>query len=129
MDNVEFFPPVESIPGTKMPFSEAVRVGNVLYLSGAIGLDANGKVVPGGIGPETRQALDNVAAVLDRHGSEMDRVFKVTVMLADIGEWAAMNTVYLEYFGPHHLPTRSAFGASGLALGARVEIEVVATIR
>ena len=125
MDDVEFFPAAESIPGTKMPFSEAVRVGNVLYLSGAIGLDANGKVVPGGIGPETRQALDNVAAVLDRHGSEMDRVFKVTVMLADIGEWAAMNTVYRTYF-PTEPPARATVGVAALAADFRVEIEVTA---
>jgi 2-iminobutanoate/2-iminopropanoate deaminase len=128
MSDVEFFPLATSLGSIKPPFSEAVRVGNVLYLSGAIGTDANGSIVPGGIEPETRQALANVAAVLERHGSAMDRLFKVTVMLADMAEWAAMNKVYLEHVGPH-LPVRSAFGASGLALGARVEIECVATVR
>jgi 2-iminobutanoate/2-iminopropanoate deaminase len=112
------------IPGSpSRPFSAAVRVGDVLYLSGQLGtLPETDKLVPGGIEAETRQALENVKEVLARAGSSMDRVFKCTVMLADIGEWARMNVAYLECFGAHR-PTRSAFGASGLALGARVEIE------
>lgn len=127
MPDVEFFPLAASLGPIKPPFSEAVRVGDVLYLSGAIGTDASGSLVQGGVEPETRQALANIAAVLGRHGSAMDRVVKATVMLADIGEWFAANKVYLEHFGPN-LPARSAFGCSGLALGARVEIEVIATI-
>jgi 2-iminobutanoate/2-iminopropanoate deaminase len=127
MDTVEYFPVAESLDSLKLPFSEAVRVGPILYLSGAMGIDDSGALVPGGIEAETRQALVNVRSVLERHGSSMDRVIKCTVMLADMHEWAAMNRVYVEHF-PTHLPARSAFGASGLALGGRVEIECVATI-
>src|SRR5512142_2460385 len=112
----------------KVPFSEAVRVGNMLYLAGQIGTDAAGNVVPGGITAETRQAMDNIRATLERYGSSLDRVVKATVMLADMAEWAAMNEVYVTYFDKH-LPARSAFGAAGLALGARVEIECVAVVK
>jgi 2-iminobutanoate/2-iminopropanoate deaminase len=110
-----------------LPFSEAVQVGNLLFLSGQLGVGEDGKVVPGGIGAETRQALANVRAVLERQGASLDRVVKVTVMLADIGEWAQMNVEYVKSFtGP--LPARSAFGTSGLALGARVELECLAVL-
>ncbi len=108
-----------------LPFSEAVEVGDLLFLSGQIGTDASGKLVAGGIAAETRQTLANIRAVLERRGSSLDRIVKVTVMLADIGEWAAMNAEYVKAFGKH-LPARSAFGTSGLGLGARVEIECIA---
>jgi 2-iminobutanoate/2-iminopropanoate deaminase len=111
-----------------MPFSEAVRVGNMLYLSGQLGRDVSGKMVPGGIAPETRQTMENIKATLERYGSSLDHVIKVTVMLADISEWPAMNEVYAGYFSKH-LPARSALGANGLALGARVEIEVIAALK
>jgi reactive intermediate/imine deaminase len=127
MDEIEYFPVADSLASMQLPFSEAVRVGPMLYLSGAIGIDATGKLVPGGIEAETRQAVENIRAVLERHGSSMDRVIKCTAMLADMAEWPAMNAVYLEFF-PTHKPARSAFGASGLALGARVEIEAVALV-
>ncbi len=127
MKTIEYFPMAESLDPLKLPFSEAVRVGSMLYLSGAMGIDATGGLVPGGIEAETGQALANIRSVLERHGSSMDRVAKCTVMLADMGEWAAMNRVYVEYFSTN-LPARSAFGVSGLALGGRVEIECVATI-
>jgi 2-iminobutanoate/2-iminopropanoate deaminase len=110
---------------SELPFSEAVQAGGLLFLSGQVGTDATGRLVPGGIGPEVRQALANIRTVLERHGSSLEHVVKVTVMLADIGEWAAMNAEYVKFF-PSHLPARSAFGTSGLALGARVEIECVA---
>ena len=127
MDPVEHFPVAESLDSLKLPFSEAVRVGQMLYLSGAIGIDDTGALVPGGIEAETRRALANIRSVLERHGSSMDRVIKVTVMLADMGEWAAMNRVYIVHFSKD-LPARSAFGVSGLALGGRVEIECIATV-
>jgi len=127
VDTIEFFPMAEPLDSLKLPFSEAVRVGTMLYLSGAMGIDATGALVPGGIEAETRQALGNIRSVLERHGSSLDRVVKCTAMLADMGEWAAMNRVYIEYFSTN-LPARSAFGVSGLALGGRVEIECVATI-
>jgi 2-iminobutanoate/2-iminopropanoate deaminase len=108
-----------------LPFSEVVEVGDLLFLSGQIGIDANGMLVRGGIAAETRQTLENIRDVLKRRGSSLDRIVKVTVMLADIGEWAAMNAEYATVLGAH-LPARSAFGTSGLALGARVEIECIA---
>jgi 2-iminobutanoate/2-iminopropanoate deaminase len=123
-ERTEFFPMSGDRP---LPFSEAVRVGNMLYLSGQLGTDSTGRLVPGGIGPETRQTLTNISAVLERHGSSLDQVVKCTVMLADIGEWAAMNEVYVTFFRPHR-PARSAFGTSGLALGARLELECMAAL-
>jgi reactive intermediate/imine deaminase len=128
MDDVEFHAPQQSVLGVRLPFSEAVRVGNVLYLSGAIGIDGSGQLVAGGIEAETRQAMTNIAAILERHGSSMSRVVKCTVMLADMAEWSAANQVYLEFFNPDHLPARSALGANGLALGARIEIEAIALV-
>ena len=127
MDEIEYFPMAESLDSLELPFSEAVRVGSMLYLSGAMGIDASGALVPGGIEAETRQALANIRSVLERHGSSMDRVVKCTAMLADMQEWAAMNRVYIEHFSKD-LPARSAFGVSGLALGGRVEIECIATV-
>ena len=110
------------------PFSEAVRVGNMLYLSGQIGtLPNSGEVVSGGIGPETRQTMENIKDVLERYGSSMDRLVKCLCMLADIAEWGEMSKVYSEFF-PEHKPARSAFAGTGLALGARVEIECMATV-
>ena len=106
-----------------LPFSPAVRVGNLLILSGQIGTTGpDNQLIAGGIGPETRQALENIKDVLERSGSSMDRVVKCTAMLADMSEWAAMNAVYVEYF-PVNKPARSALGANGLALGAKVELE------
>lgn len=123
-------PEVEYLTNERMknlPFSEAVRVGQLLYLSGQIGLDSSGKLAQGGIAAETRQTMENIKATLERHGSSLDRVIKCLVMMADMNEWADMNAVYVTYF-PNHLPARSAFGASGLALGARVEIECIAMV-
>jgi 2-iminobutanoate/2-iminopropanoate deaminase len=122
---------LKNVGGTRqLPFSEAVRVGDVLYLSGQIGVDANGAVVAGGIEAETRQTLENIRATLARHGSAMDNVVKCTVMLADIrSDYAPMNAVYRTFFRPERMPARSTFGTSGLALGARVEIECLATAR
>jgi 2-iminobutanoate/2-iminopropanoate deaminase len=108
----------------KLPFSDAVRVGEVLYLSGQLGIvPGTMNVVPGGIEAETRQMMENIERVLKHCGRTFDDVFKCTVMLADMSHWAAFNRVYLSYFKPDRLPTRSAFGASGLALGAAVEME------
>ncbi|CAN5920891.1 RidA family protein [soil metagenome] len=123
--DVEYLPFTEQ---TSLPFSAAVRVDNMLYLSGQMGTDgATKRLVPGGIEAETRQTLANMRAILERHGSSLDRVVKCTVMMADMSEWSAMNIVYVEHF-KLHLPARSAFGASALALGGRVEIECIATI-
>jgi len=109
--------------------SDVVRVGNMLYLSGKLGTDSTGKLAPGGIGPETKQALENIRAVLEKNNSSMDNVVKCTVMLADIKEWGDMNAVYDTFFKKERKPARSAFGTSGLVLGARVEIECMATAK
>ena len=110
-----------------LPFSEAVRVGSMLYLSGQLGtVPGTGQRIEGGILPETRQALENIKSVLERYGSSMDRIVKCTIMIDDMAEWPAMNEVYAEFF-PGPKPVRSAFGADGLALGAAVEIECWAT--
>jgi len=109
-----------------LPFSEAVRAGDFLFLSGQIG-NGPGLVepVPGGIQAEARQTMENIKAVLARHAASMDDVVKCTVFLADMSEWPAFNDVYRSYF-PKHFPARSALGASGLAQGARVEVECLA---
>jgi 2-iminobutanoate/2-iminopropanoate deaminase len=109
------------------PFTPAVQVGDILYLSGQIGTSASaqGGVVPGGIQAETRQTMQNIKDVLEKSGSSLDHVFKCTAMLADMKEWDAMNEVYTTFF-PNHKPARSALGANGLALNARVEIECLA---
>jgi 2-iminobutanoate/2-iminopropanoate deaminase len=114
------------MPGrSDLPFSALVRVGPTLYLSGQLGTDSTGHLVAGGIGPETAQALSNIRALLEAHGSGLDRVVKCTAMLADMAEWGAMNQEYVRHF-PSHGPARSAFGTTGLALGARIELECMA---
>lgn len=116
------------MPGTEdldLPFSSAVRVGNTLYLSGNIGnIPGSLDLAEGGIAAETRQTMENISGVLQQFGSSMDDVVKCTVFLADMGEWGEMNEVYRTYF--NNPPARSALGASGLALNARVEIECIA---
>jgi reactive intermediate/imine deaminase len=108
----------------KLPFSDAVRVGDVLYLSGCLGnVPGTREIVPGGMAAEARQTMENIRAGLMANGRTFDDVFKATVMLADMSEWQAFNDIYVTYFKPGHLPTRSAFGCAALALGARVEVE------
>jgi reactive intermediate/imine deaminase len=111
------------------PFSEVVRVGNMLYLAGKLGTDSSGKLAPGGIIAETKQTLENIKRTLESNGSSMDNVIKCTVMLADMKEWADMNTAYTTFFKKDRMPARSAFGTSGLAANARVEIECIATLK
>ncbi|MGB5629285.1 MAG: RidA family protein [Woeseiaceae bacterium] len=111
-----------------LPFSSAVRVDNTLYLSGNLGnIPGTSEMAEGGIEGETRQTMENIKRVLEQFGSSMDEVVKCTVFLADMSEWGAMNGVYRTYFT--NPPARSALGVSGLALGARVEIECIAVIR
>jgi 2-iminobutanoate/2-iminopropanoate deaminase len=121
-------PPVYVEPpgAAQRPFSEVVRVGRMLYLSGQLGTDSSGHLVAGGIRGETRQVLENIKRVLEANGSSMDNVVKCTAMLADINEWPAMNEVYVTYF-PHHLPARSSFATNGLVMGGRIELECMAT--
>jgi reactive intermediate/imine deaminase len=105
-----------------LPFSDAVRVGDMLYLSGQLGIGADGKL-PEGIEAQTKQALDNIGAVLKRAGLGYADVFHCTAMLKDMADWSAMNKVYVTYFPEGKRPARSAFGASGLALNALIELE------
>jgi 2-iminobutanoate/2-iminopropanoate deaminase len=122
----EYFPR-KAAPGQSFPFSEAVRAGDMLYLSGEIGIDANGKIVPGGIKAEAKQVMDNIGANLARHGSSFDRVVQCTVALADIADWPAFNEVYKGYF-PKHFPARMAYATGGLAMGAKVEVQCNAAV-
>jgi len=114
--------------GVALPFSAAVRVGNMLYLSGQIGnVPGTRQLADTGITGQVRQALENIKATLGYAGSSLERVVKCTVFLVDIKDYAAMNAVYVTYF-PKDPPARSTIAASGLALGAKVEIECLATV-
>ena len=121
--------PAAPLNGQAMPFAEAVRAGDLLFVAGQIGnLPGTRTLAAGGIAAEARQAMENIKAVLERHGSSLDRVVKVTVFLGDIRDWPAFNEIYVQYFRGDRLPARSALGASGLALGAKVEVECVAVV-
>ena len=111
-----------NLNGQALPFSDAVRVGDVLWLSGQLGIGADGKL-PEGIEAQTKLALDNIGAILKRAGLGFEDVFHCTAMLADMKDWPAMNKVYVTYFPEGKRPARSAFGASGLALGGLIELE------
>jgi 2-iminobutanoate/2-iminopropanoate deaminase len=111
--------------GMGYPYSESARVGDLLFLAGQIGEDSEGKLVPGGIRAEAEQMLLNIEAALSRRGLTMENVVKCTVFLADIAEWSTFNEVYKKHFS-HPYPARSALGASGLAVNARVEMECIA---
>ena len=119
-----------NMPGnaeSNLPFSSAVQVGDMLYLSGALGnVPGTLELVPGGIKAETRRTMDTIKATVEQFGSSMNNVVKCTIFMADMSEWPAMNEVYRTYF--KRLPARSALGASGLALGAKVEIECIAVV-
>lgn len=121
--------PIEFIDSGRfgeLPFSDAVRVGNVVYFSGEIGYDAStGKLAPGGIRAETWQLMDNIKASAEARGYRMQDVVKCTAMLADMADWPAFNEIYRSYFSKPY-PARSAFGVNGLALGARAEVECIA---
>ncbi|GGI81981.1 RidA family protein [Deinococcus wulumuqiensis] len=118
--------PVKSVPSSgTLPFSEAVQVGQTLYLSGQLGLDAQGQLVPGGVRAETLQALSNIEATLTRQGYRREHLVKCMVMLRDMKDFAAMNEVYGSWMRRPY-PVRSTFGGADLALNANVEIECVA---
>ena len=112
----------------QLPFSEAVRVDHMLYLSGMIGnLPGTSQLAEGGIQGQTRQTMENIKAALEKHGSSLGEVIKCTVFLSDIADWPTMNEVYIQYFR-NDPPARSALGANGLALNSKVEIECLATV-
>ena len=111
------------------PFSDATVVNGIIYLSGAIGTLPDGSLVSGGIVAETRQTMINIKNRLEKMGGSMDDIFKCTCMLADIKDWSLMSQEYKKFFNPDKLPARSAFAGSGLALGAKLEIECMAIKR
>lgn len=122
--NPEFFDE-GPMAGKGYPFSESVRVGDILFISGQVGVDENNELVEGGIVGETRQIMINIGGALERRGLGFSDVVKCTVFLADVDEWGKFNTIYTSYFEPPY-PARSALGANGLALGARLEVECIA---
>ncbi|AHG22333.2 endoribonuclease L-PSP [Chania multitudinisentens RB-25] len=124
--NVHFF---DSGKFAGLPFSDGVKVGNILFLSGEIAsekqADNSFKVIPGGIKAETKKIFENIQSSLAAKGYEMKDIVKCTVMLADMSEWAEFNEVYKTFFSKPY-PARSAFGVNGLALGAKAEVECIA---
>lgn len=124
----EFFARKAALGQPSYPFSEAVRVGGMLYLSGDIAVGADGKLVAGGIKAEAKQVMDNIGANLARHGSSFDHVVQCMVALADIADWPAFNEIYRSYFSKH-FPARMAYATEGLALGARVEVQCNAVVK
>ena len=125
-------PSYHTLPGREalnLPYSDAVRAGDLLLLSGTVGqMPGTRQLVPGGITAETRQALENIKANLAANGASLGNVVKCSVFLADIGEFEAMNAVYREYFTTNK-PVRTTIGVAGLPMGARVEIECLAALR
>jgi 2-iminobutanoate/2-iminopropanoate deaminase len=111
------------------PYSQAIRAGDYLFVSGQIPLDpATGSLVEGSIAEETRRVLDNLGAILDAAGASFDRVVKTTVYLADMADFAAMNEIYAQYFHAP-APARATIQAAGLPRSVRVEIDLVAYLR
>ncbi len=112
--------------GQKLPFSNAVRAGDTVYLSGQAGLRLDG-TLPEGFDAQTRQTMDNITAILKSAGLGWGDVTKCTVMLADVADWPAFNKIYAGYFPDGNFPARSAFGANRLALpGMLIELECIA---
>jgi 2-iminobutanoate/2-iminopropanoate deaminase len=118
------YPPVPA--GSSRAFSPLVKANGLIFLAGQLGTDSTGRLVAGGVKEETRQTMTNIKNLLERNGSSMDRVLKCTVFLADMAERQAMSDVYVTFFPADRRPARTAAGANGLALNARVEIECVA---
>lgn len=116
----------ENAPGAVGPYSQAVRVNDLVYTAGQIPLDpATGAMVPDTIEAQTRQVLKNMSAVLEAADSRLDRIVKMTVFMTDLGQFQQMNGVYAEFF-PGTPPARSAVEVSALPLGAMIEMEAVA---
>ncbi|OEY67925.1 hypothetical protein BG841_05220 [Marinobacter sp. X15-166B] len=114
---------------TTMPFSEAVRVGDVVYLSGQVGnIPGTLELAPGGMKAEARQVMENIKTSLEAHGLSMNNVVKCLAMLTDMSEWSDMNEIYRSYFSEGRYPARSTIGVSALAFGARAEVECIAVV-
>ena len=119
----------EKAPAAIGPYSQAIQVGNLVYTSGQIPIDpATGMIVKGGIKEQTLQSLTNVKAILEEVGLTMSNVLKTTVFMADMGDFADMNSVYAEFFTEPY-PARSAVAVKTLPKGALVEIEVIAEVK
>lgn len=115
------------LKGSTTPYSEAVQVGDTLYLAGKLGTAADGSgLVPGGIEAETRRAMESIGDTLAKFGLTHDDVFKCTVFLADIEDFAKFNAVYRTFFKEGRYPARSTVAVKGLALGAAIEVECLA---
>ena len=125
LNTIEFINSQENID-RGYPFSEATVVNGIIFLSGEIGTLPDGTLIDGGIEAETRQILTNIKNKLEKMGGSMDDIFKCTCMLSDIKDWPLMSHEYKKFFNPQKLPSRSAFAGSGLALGAKLEIECMA---
>lgn len=126
-EEVKFLNSGEVLPNT-LPFSEAVRAGNTVYLSGQIGVIPKSlTLVSGGIKNESQQTMENIKLSLEANNFTMENIVKCTVMLVDMTEWPVFNEVYKSFFSGNY-PARSAFGVNALALGARVEVECIAIV-
>jgi 2-iminobutanoate/2-iminopropanoate deaminase len=112
-------------PAAIGPYSQAIRAGDFLFVSGQIPLDAGGALVPGGIEEQTRQVMKNLGAILHAAQADWTRVVKTTIYLCDLADFSAVNTIYGEYF-PSQPPARATIQVAALPRGARVEIEAVA---
>lgn len=122
--------PIYSGNNGPFPFSEAVQVGNILYMSGQIGVDSKTmKLAEGGIKGQTKQTMENIGATLKKNGLNYSDIFKCTVMLSNMADWADFNSVYVTYFSPGKFPARSAFGSSGLAFNGALELECWAYVK
>ena len=118
----------DGAPAAAGPYSQAIRAAELVFTAGQLGVDpASGELVDGGTPAQAERALANLRAILEAAGSGMDRLVKVTVYLADIGDWPAVNEVYARAV-PEPFPARSAFAVKDLPKGALVEIEAVATV-
>ncbi len=115
----------EKAPAAVGPYSQGIIAGDMLFLSGQGGIDpATGKVVEGGVEAETRQAMENIKALLEEAGTDFTKAVKTTCFLADMGDFAKFNAIYAEYFTTK--PARSCVAVKDLPLGFLVEVEVVA---
>lgn len=119
----------QNAPAAIGPYSQAIRVGDLVYTAGQIAIDPKtGTLVQGGIGEQTRRVLENISAVLEAAGSSLDNAVKTTVFLTDMANFAAMNDVYKQYLGSGTPPARSTVQVAGLPMGSMIEVECVALV-
>ena len=119
------YPTDAGTPRSHLPFSPATRVGNLVFVSGQVGVDPGGNMVEGGIAEQTEQVMRNLSAILEAAGTSLQNVVKATIFLADLGDFQAMNEVYARHMGDEP-PARATFQVAALPAGAVVEIEMIA---